>query len=543
MAQPPAAEPRRAGVLSFFSDLRVGLKISFAIVVALLAGVAVAVAGLIGLRAADQHATAIYEENLQPSQTLAVAQGAFDDELLDLARMNIAVSDAETESFRQAALTAHDRTVQGVRSYADLGVTAEQQTAVTAITDGLAKLADIRDTQLVAAAKASNNAIYAAAYDKNADPVADAINAGFDTLSAFEADSAGAAARANTDSYHHSRTVMFLILALGFVVAGLLGWATVRRITRPLAAVNDTLTQVAGGDLTGIVTVRSRDEVGAMAVALNRATANMRGTVEALGTAAQSLASAAEQLSTTSGQIAENAAQASTQAGAVAMAAEDVRRNVDTVSAGSEEMGASIREIAQNANQAAEVAGQAVMMAETTNQRVTRLGVSSAEIGDVIRLITSIAEQTNLLALNATIEAARAGDMGKGFAVVASEVKDLAQETAKATEDIGSRVAAIQADTGTAITAIAEISEIISRISDYQTTIAAAVEEQTATTGEMNRGVSEAAGGVSEIADGIETLATATRLTNENVADAQRAAAELAQMSGDLRAMVGTFRV
>ncbi|WP_436534763.1 methyl-accepting chemotaxis protein [Actinoplanes sp. HUAS TT8] len=543
MASSPAAEPRRPGVLSFFSDLRVGVKISVAIAVALLAGVAVAAAGLVGLSQADRHARAIYEENLQPSQALAVAQGSFDDELLDLARMTIAVTDSETESFRQEALDAHDLTVKGVEAYAGLGLAAEQQAAVTAITDGLTKLADIRDNQLFAAARSSNNTLYATAYDKSADPIADAINAGFDTLTAYEASSAGAAARANTDAYHHSRTVMILILTGGFLVAALLGWTTVRRITRPLAAVNDTLAQVAGGDLTGLVIVRSRDEVGVMGVALNRATANMRGTVEALGTASQSLAAAAEQLSTTSGQIAENAGQANAQAGAVAAAAEDVRRNVDTVTAGSEEMGASIREISQNANQAAAVAGQAVTMAETTNERVTRLGVSSAEIGDVIRLITSIAEQTNLLALNATIEAARAGDLGKGFAVVASEVKDLAQETAKATEDIGGRVAAIQADTGTAITAIAEIGEIIARISDYQTTIAAAVEEQTATTGEMNRGVSEAAGGVSEIADGIEALATATRLTNENVADAQRAAAELAQMSGDLRAMVGTFRV
>ncbi|BCY08514.1 methyl-accepting chemotaxis protein [Actinoplanes sp. L3-i22] len=543
MASLPAAEPRRPGVLSFFSDLRVGVKITFAVAVALLAGVAVAVAGLVGLSAADHHARAIYEENLQPSQTLAAAQGAFDDELLDLARMNIAVADADTERFRQAALAAHDLAAQGVQSYAGLGLADAQQSAVGQITDGLTQLVDVRDKQLVAAARASNNAVYAAAYNTSAEPIVGRINAGFDALSDYEATSAGAAARANTDSYHHSRTLMFLILIVGFLIAALLGWATVRRITRPLAAVNDTLAQVAGGDLTGIVVVRSRDEVGAMGSALNRATANMRGTVEALGTASQSLAAAAEQLSVTSGQIAENAGQANAQAGTVASAAEDVRRNVDTVSAGSEEMGASIREISQNANQAAAVAGEAVSMAESTNRTVTQLGVSSAEIGDVIKLITSIAEQTNLLALNATIEAARAGDLGKGFAVVASEVKDLAQETAKATEDIGSRVAAIQADTGTAITAIGEIGEIIARISDYQTTIAAAVEEQTATTGEMNRGVSEAAGGVREIADGIEALATATRLTNENVADAQRAAAELAQMSGDLRTLVGTFRV
>jgi methyl-accepting chemotaxis protein len=160
----------------------------------------------------------------------------------------------------------------------------------------------------------------------------------------------------------------------------------------------------------------------------------------------------------------------------------------------------------------------------------------------VIKVITAIAEQTNLLALNATIEAARAGEMGKGFAVVASEVKDLAQETARATEDISGRVQAIQADTQGAVTAIEEISRVIARVSDFQTTIASAVEEQTATTGEMNRSVSEAATGSSEIAQNITGVAEAARVTSEGVAGAQQAATEVARMSGDLRDLVASFR-
>ena len=225
----------------------------------------------------------------------------------------------------------------------------------------------------------------------------------------------------------------------------------------------------------------------------------------------------------------------------VSAAAEQVSRNVQTVATGSEEMGASIREIAHNANEAARVASDAVGVAESTNATVTKLGESSAEIATVVKVITSIAEQTNLLALNATIEAARAGEAGKGFAVVANEVKELAQETARATEDISRRVAAIQADTGSAVGAIGEITEVIARINDFQVTIASAVEEQTATTNEMNRNVAEAATGSGEIAANIAGVAAAAGTTTEGVADSQRAATELARMSAELQTLVNRF--
>jgi methyl-accepting chemotaxis protein len=204
-------------------------------------------------------------------------------------------------------------------------------------------------------------------------------------------------------------------------------------------------------------------------------------------------------------------------------------------------MGAAIREIAHNAGEAAQVAAEAVSVASETTGVVARLGASSEKINEVVNTITAIAAQTNLLALNATIEAARAGEAGKGFAVVASEVKDLAQETAKATEDISQRVVAIQADTANAVTAIGEIATIIGRISDFQNLIAAAVEEQTATTGEMTRSVGEAADGSLEIAGSITAVAEAAASTTGSVTDARQAADSLARMSGELQALVARF--
>jgi methyl-accepting chemotaxis protein len=174
---------------------------------------------------------------------------------------------------------------------------------------------------------------------------------------------------------------------------------------------------------------------------------------------------------------------------------------------------------------------------------VGRLGDSSQEIASVIKMITAIAAQTNLLALNATIEAARAGDAGKGFAVVASEVKELAQETARATEDIATRVDTIQQDTAGAVTAIGEISAVIGEINAFQTTIAAAVEEQTATTNEMNRNVAQAADGSRQIASSITGLADGIADNQTQVHQTKQAAAELVTMSATLQTAVSRYLV
>jgi methyl-accepting chemotaxis protein len=254
--------------------------------------------------------------------------------------------------------------------------------------------------------------------------------------------------------------------------------------------------------------------------------------------ASNKLALSSEDLASVSAQVGAAAEETATQANVVAAAGEQVSHNVGTVATAVEEMTASVREIAESSSQASKVATEAVRTADRANENVAKLGTSSEEISAVIGVITSIAEQTNLLALNATIEAARAGEAGKGFAVVANEVKELAKETAKATEEIGAKIAAIQADTGDAVAAISEISEVIARISDMQNTIASAVEEQTATTNEISRNVNEAARGSAQIAENIVSVAQAAGETSEGAARTQTAAGELRAVAADLKALV-----
>jgi methyl-accepting chemotaxis protein len=272
--------------------------------------------------------------------------------------------------------------------------------------------------------------------------------------------------------------------------------------------------------------------------ARKKAEVALKVTINTVNNNAQALASSSEELTAVSQQMSSNSEETATQSNVVAAASEQVSKNVATVATSAEEMSASAKEIAKNATEAAKVATQAVKVASDTNKTVAKLGESSIEIGKVIKVITSIAQQTNLLALNATIEAARAGEAGKGFAVVANEVKELAKQTATATEDISGKIEAIQTDTKAAVTAIDQISKIINQINDIQNTIASAVEEQTATTNEIARNANEAAKGSTEISKNIASVSEAAKNTTQGANNTLTAATELSKLAAELKRVV-----
>jgi methyl-accepting chemotaxis protein len=298
----------------------------------------------------------------------------------------------------------------------------------------------------------------------------------------------------------------------------------------------------ADGDLTRQVNVMGTDAIGQMGEGLSRFIIDLRSQISAIAAVAQQLDSSSTRQMEISQQMSANAEETSAQAGVVSAASEQVSVNIQTVSTGAEEMSVSIKEIALNSNQAAEVTQSAVKIAEETNKTISKLGESSQEIGKVIKVITSIAGQTNLLALNATIEAARAGEAGKGFAVVASEVKELANQTAKATEDISHLVQAIQTDAKNSVEAIGEIASVVTKINDISGSIASAVEEQTATTHEIVRNITEASKGSQEIADNITGVATAAKDTSEGSSQTQESAQALSQMANKLNHLVDQFK-
>jgi methyl-accepting chemotaxis protein len=531
---------------SWLSDRSIRFKVLLPVLLAAVGIGVVAWYGLTALNAAGDRTHSMYAHTARPLDDLVALRDMQGDSRVEVrdaiifgagkARDDVIAGMHDTDANADNAIAAY------VSDHVALD--ARRTALVEQARTGLGQWRKVRDEQLVPLVRAGKAAAGTALLAPGAplDQANEAFGGALDTLTEVETVDGARTDLAVDATQRGQRNLMITVSVAAIIAAVFVGVLVAQAVVGPLLRVRRVLAELADGDLTGDPQVTTRDEVGQMASALVSANVSLSRTVGTIVRSAGTLGVAAEQLATGSRQIVRRATDSAAQAGVVADSADSASRSITAVTSGASEMGIAIGEIARRAELAARVAADAVGVVTGTSVTVQELGRSSADIEQVLKAITSIAAQTNLLALNATIEAARAGEAGKGFAVVAGEVKELAQQTARATEDIAQRINTIQTTSTEAARAISRIGEVISEINAHQEAIAAAVEEQTATTGEMSRSMSEAADASTHIASTITTVASSARDTETEIVKSQTVISTVTSLSGELQDLVKHFR-
>jgi aerotaxis receptor len=561
---------RRRSLADHLSLFNGTLKARLVTVVASLAAFMLVI-GLVGIMALQRSSTemqALYTDRVKPLSQLFEISNRMQENIFTLYK---AATDGRSGKPVGDAATAVSGNIAAIS-------TAWSQFTASAQTPEMKAVAETyvqkRQAYVERGLKAAMPLLSAGKFDELSQHLAGTVSPLFtaakqdaDKLVALQVSEAKAEFDSAERSYWINLTIAIATIVAGVLLGGLLGLTTIRAVGRPLDHLIGLMAKIARGEFNNRVHIDRDDETGIALRNLQAMQAKLgydrvaqidvarRTELEkkavmhkmaddfqaAVGGIVETVSSASTELEAAAGTLTKTAETTQELSTAVAAASEEASANVQSVASATEEMASSVNEISRQVEESAKIAAEAVMQAEKTNARINELSRAASRIGDVVKLITSVAEQTNLLALNATIEAARAGDAGRGFAVVASEVKQLASQTAKATEEIGTQISSMQAATQESVTAIKEIGGTIARISEIASTIAAAVEEQGAATQEIARNVQQAAQGTTEVASKITDVNRGAGETGSASSQVLSSAQSLSSESNHLKIEVEKF--
>ena len=516
------------------------------VILAIIAGI-VGAMGMLGMGAIDAADKQMYNRVVVPTTQLVQIVDLYQDLQIGI-RDVIIIPDTAGIAKRRAELDAtYQQLLKIGETFGPTLVTEEGKKDWKTISDDLPKYASYFD-QITQFAAANNDKAAYAIVNGEQGAAATAIANALDSLTTSKVTAGKIFADSNTALRGTLTNVMYVVIAIAMVLSIILGFIIANSIGKPLAKGVDFAKAVAEGDLTRQIEVKRKDELGVLSDALNLASTNLRSMFSKVHEGVQTLSSAATELSSISKQMTTGAESTSSRANGVAAAAEQTSANMggvsaameqttvnlSTVATASEEMTATIGEIASNAERARKVTAEAVDSATRVSGTMDALGTAAREIGKVTETISAISSQTNLLALNATIEAARAGAAGKGFAVVANEIKELARQTATATEDIKARIEGIQSSSGAAVGDLASVADVIREVNEIVSGIAAAIEEQSAVTRDIASNVAQASKGVEDANRNVAEASKAVSSMAQDVSEVNQAAGEISSSSAQV---------